>query len=118
MSSSTAALQHSDMLFSDRVMEDLMSRFQSTRASYELKLEDAEVIRAKFNAGSSSLYHPARSAPPQPLNSTHSAKEFRAWKVSAGSSFTARLSLRIDDMSSGPAAKPETCAFRKSTLQY
>lgn len=69
------------MLFSERVMEDLLSRFQSTRVSYELKPEEAEVIRAKFNAGSSSLYHPARPGPVQPPSSAHSAREFRAWKV-------------------------------------
>ena len=66
-------------------MEDLLSRFQSTRVSYELKAEEAEVIRAKFNAASSSAYNPARSlSGPLHLNITaQSAKEFRLWKVSA-----------------------------------
>ena len=69
------------MLFSERVMEDMLSRFQSTRVSYELKPEEAEVIRAKFSAASSSLYHPARPGPVQPPSNAHSAREFRAWKV-------------------------------------
>ena len=62
-------------------MEDMLSRFQSTRVSYELKPEEAEVIRAKFSAASSSLYHPARPGPVQPSRNAHSAREFRAWKV-------------------------------------
>lgn len=64
-------------------MEDLLSRFQSTRVSYELKAEEAEVIRAKFSAASSSLYHTARPGPVQPPSNAHSAREYRAWKVGA-----------------------------------
>lgn len=62
-------------------MDDLLSRFQHTRASYELKPEEAEVIRAKYNAASCASYHSGRSAPQQPPSSAHSAREFRSWKV-------------------------------------
>ena len=64
-------------------MEDLLSRFQRTRASYELKPDEAEVIRAKFNASSTSAYNPPRSlsGAHQLQISPQSAKEFRAWKV-------------------------------------
>ena len=74
------------MLVSERVMDDLLSRFQSTRVSYELKAEEAEVFRAKYNAASGAPYHPARSGPSQPPSNAHSALEFRAWKVPVGCS--------------------------------
>ena len=66
-------------------MDDLLSRFQSTRVSYELKPEEAEVIRARYNAASGAPCHPARSGLSQPPSNTHSAREFRTWKVSVGS---------------------------------
>ena len=73
------------MLFSERIMDGLLSRFQSTRVSYELKPEEAEVIRANYNAASGALYQPARSGSLQPPSNTHSAREFCTWKVSVAS---------------------------------
>lgn len=68
------------MLCNERIMGDLLDRFQLGRASYELKPDEAEVIRAKFSSPSP-LYNSAQRAPVQLLCHTKNAAEFCAWKV-------------------------------------
>ena len=60
-------------------MGHLLDRFQLGRASYELKPDEAEVIRAKFS--SPTLYNSAQPAPVQLLCHAKNATEFCAWKV-------------------------------------
>lgn len=68
------------MLCNERIMGDLLDRFQLGRASYELKPDEAEVIRAKFSTPSP-LYNSAQPAPVQLLCHAKNATEFCAWKV-------------------------------------
>jgi hypothetical protein len=71
------------MLCNERIMGDLLDRFQMGRASYELKADESEVIRAKFNTTSSPLYNSPDPTPVQLLTHAKNAKEFCAWKVPA-----------------------------------
>ena len=71
------------MLCNERIMGDLLDRFQMGRASYELKADEAEVIRAKFNTASNPLYNSPHPTPVQLLTHAKNATEFCAWKVSA-----------------------------------
>ena len=67
------------MLCSERIMGDLLGRFQLGRASYELKSEEAEAIRAKFTTAPGPLGNV--TCPTQLLTSAKSASEYTAWKV-------------------------------------
>ncbi|KAL0043483.1 hypothetical protein WJX79_006006 [Trebouxia sp. C0005] len=69
------------MLCNESIMGDLLDRFQMGRASYELKGDESEVIRAKFNTASSPLYNSPHPKPVQLLNHAKNAKEFCAWKA-------------------------------------
>ncbi|KAL0021141.1 hypothetical protein WJX77_004146 [Trebouxia sp. C0004] len=51
------------------------------RASYELKADESEVIRAKFNTTSNPLYNSPHPTPVQLLTHARNAKEFCAWKA-------------------------------------
>lgn len=59
----------------------MLDRFQMGRASYELKADETEVIRAKFNTASSPLYNSPHPTPVQLLTHAKNAKEFSAWKA-------------------------------------
>lgn len=62
-------------------MGDLLDRFQMGRASYELKADESEIIRAKFNTAPSPLYNSPHPTPVQLLTHAKNAREFCAWKA-------------------------------------
>ncbi|KAL0045650.1 hypothetical protein WJX82_000668 [Trebouxia sp. C0006] len=77
----TPTSDRSVMLCNERIMGDLLDRFQMGRASYELKADEAEVIRAKFNTASNPLYNSPHPTPVQLLTHAKNATEFCAWKA-------------------------------------
>ena len=114
----TPILHRSAMLCNERIMGDMLDRFQMGRASYELKADETEVIRAKFNTASSPLYNSPHPTPVQLLTHAKNAKEFSAWKVPAVQS-SARPTQGQKPCSALP--QPLTykcCTFRRSILPF
>jgi len=114
----TPTSDRSAMLCNERIMGDLLDRFQMGRASYELKADEAEVIRAKFNTASNPLYNSPHPTPVQLLTHAKNATEFCAWKVSAVQ-YSARPAQAPKTCSALP--QPLThkcCTFRRSILPF